>query len=102
MHNPNDLIQEMLASEKPIKVNPDSVLVDDVGRTLAQMIRKDRREKKRAEHDANLRENHVYCRKRCKLFKERRCFKKTYEQQTECVNSRGYEKPEVVQPEVVN
>ena len=59
------------------------------------------RDRKKAEHDANIRCNYRYCRKKCKLFKERRCYKKTFEEQKTCADSRGYEREEVLIPEVV-
>ena len=68
---------------------------------LSQQIRQIQRERKKALHDANIRENNRFCRKRCKLFKTRQCFKKTYEQQCECERTRGYEREEVIVPEVV-
>ena len=93
MHYPTSPIDEIIANERPIKLNPDQVLVDDVGTTLAQSIRKYNREQKRAEHDANIRENYRPCRKKCKLFHKNCCFNKTFEEQKSCWDNKEYEKP---------
>ena len=62
MHYPTSAIDEIIAHEKPIKLNPEQVVVDDIGTTLASEIRKFQREQKRAEHFANIRENYKPCR----------------------------------------
>ena len=95
MDYPRTPIDEIIAHEKPIKVNPEHVLVDDVGTTLATEIKRFQKEQKQRERDANIHVNHKFCRKnKCGLFHIRRCFAKSYEQQLECVNCKGYERPE--------
>lgn len=70
--------------------------------SLSSELKKLERERKKQLHDDNIRHNHKFCRKKCKLFKERKCYWKSLQQQTECVNSRGYEKEEAAMtPEVV-
>ena len=94
MHYPSSPIDDIIANERPIKVDPSQVLVDDIGTTLAQSLRKFNREQKRAEHDANLRENYKPCRKnKCKLFLTRRCYLKTLEEQKSCWDNKEYLKP---------
>ena len=94
MHYPSTPIDEILANEKPIKVDPEHVLVDNIGTTLAEHIRKQEKEQKQRERDANIHVNHKFCRKnKCGLFHIRRCFAKSYEEQLKCVTDKDYEKP---------
>lgn len=82
------VLQDNLRDEPPIP-EPCRVLASGtLGMLMQEVNRINRsleRERKKAEHDANLRYNHIYCRKRCKLFKQRKCYNKTYEEQCECV-----------------
>lgn len=82
------VLQDSLRDEPPIP-EPCRVLANGtLGMLMQEVNRINRsleRERKKAEHDANLRYNHIYCRKRCKLFKRNECYKKTYEEQCECV-----------------
>lgn len=82
------VLQDSLRDEPPIP-EPCRVLANGtLGMLMQEVNRINRileRERKKAEHDANLRYNHIYCRKRCKLFKVNKCYKKTYEEQCECV-----------------
>ena len=95
------LEHEPLNSDKMI----DSLKYGSMGMIMSSLqreFRKLERERKKQLHDENIRCNHKFCRKKCKLFKERQCYRKTFQQQTECVDSRGYEKEEVaLTPEVV-
>ena len=94
MHYPTSAIDEIIAHEKPIKLNPEQVVVDDIGTTLASEIRKFQREQKRAEHFANIRENYKPCRKnKCGLFHKNCCFNKSFEEQKKCFDNREFEKP---------
>ena len=67
----------------------------------AQFQRKIERESRQARRYANIHRNYKFCRKKCTLFKERQCYRKTFEEQKACADSRGYEKEEVLVPEVV-
>ena len=69
--------------------------------SISRELKKLERERKKQLHDESIRCNHKFCRKKCKLFKKRKCYQKSLQQQTECVNNRGYEKEEVLNPEVV-
>ena len=99
------VLHDTLKNEPPIP-NPGRILAEGTfGALMGELGKIQRqiyREQKKAAHDANIRHNHKFCRKRCKLFKERKCFLKSYEEQCKCVADRGYEKPEVLTPEVVN
>lgn len=82
----------------------DSLKCSSMGTIMSSIsseLKKLERERKKQLHDENIRHNHKFCRKKCKLFKERRCYEKTFEQQCDCVTSQGYLQPEVITPEVV-
>lgn len=94
------LEHEPLNSDKVI----DSLKYCSMGMIMSSIsreMRKLERERKKQLHDENIRENNVFCRKRCKLFKTRECYKKSYEEQRECERTKGYEREPVVVPEVV-
>ena len=100
------VLHDSLKNEPPIP-NPARILAEGTFGALmgelGKIQRQINRERTKAAHDANLRYNHMFCRKKCKrLFKERKCYLKSYEEQCKCVAERGYEKPEVLTPEVVN
>lgn len=85
------------ASARFIASGPMNALMTEAARLGRQI----ERERKQAQREANVHCNYKFCRKKCKLFKVRSCYKKTFEEQKACADSRGYEKEEVLVPEVV-
>ena len=87
------VLQDNLRDEPPIP-EPCRVLASGaLGMLMQEVSRINRsleRERKKAEHDANLRYNHKFCRKRCKLYKSNSCFLKSYEEQLKCVENQEY------------
>ncbi len=97
-------LMDMIKDEPPLPASARLIASGPLNALMAEAARIDRqieRERKKVEHDSNLRCNYKFCRKKCKKFKERACYKKTFEEQKACADSRGYEKEEVLVPEVV-
>lgn len=86
MDDPKSVIQDIISDEPPITVPFQPLMQGDMG----QIMRKIERERKRSEHDANIRENYTFCRKKCKLFKKCQCFKKSFDEQKDCADSGKY------------
>lgn len=84
-----DSLKEAIKGEQPIHLSKAPLMEG----AFAQIMRKAQRENKRNMHFMNAKENFKFCRKRCKLFKCRECFKKTFEEQKACYESGGYNNP---------
>lgn len=82
------VIQDIVKTEKPIEVSPSSMLASG---NFAEIMRKAAKINKQALRDLSVKENFKYCRKRCKHFHECECWKKTFEEQKSCYESKGYE-----------
>lgn len=83
-------IDEITKTEQPIHLKKPPLME---GR-FADVMRKMYKENQKKIRDLNVKENFKFCRKKCPFFKTRSCFKKTFQEQKECYDSRGYEKPE--------
>lgn len=97
-------LMNMLKDEPPLPASARFIASGPLNELMAEAARIERqaeRERKKAERELNLHCNYKFCRKKCKLFKVRQCYRKTFEEQKACADSRGYEKEEVLVPEVV-
>lgn len=107
MHAQNALMMAaaMAAGVEPLGHVPhnSNPMLDMIGGDLGSIMNKLRKNRQRElRAAAGIHENNRFCRKnKCGLFKTRQCWKKTYEQQCECERTKGYEKEEVLTPEVV-
>ncbi len=97
-------LMDMIKDEPPLPASARLIASGPLNALMAEAARLERqaeRERKKAERELNMHCNYKFCRKKCKKFKERACYKKTFEEQKACADSKGYEKEEVLVPEVL-
>ena len=97
-------LMDMIKDEPPLPASARFIASGPLNELMTEAARLGRqieRERKQAQREANVHCNYKFCRKKCKLFKVRSCYKKTFEEQKACADSGGYEREEVLVPEVV-
>ena len=103
MHSPE--LMNMIKDEPPLPASARFIASGPLNALMAEAARLGRqieRERKQAQREANVHCNYKFCRRnKCGQYKIRCCWKKTFEEQKACADSRGYEKEEVLVPEVV-
>lgn len=80
-------IDEIVKEEQPIHLKKPPLME---GR-FADVMRKMYKENQKKIRDLNVKENFKFCRKKCKRLKECECWKKTFAEQKDCYEKRGYE-----------
>ena len=82
------VIQDIVKTQKPIEVSPSSILATG---NFAEIMRKAAKVNKQSLRDLSVKENFKFCRKHCKHFHKCECWKKPFEEQKSCYESKGYE-----------
>lgn len=97
-------LMDMIKNEPPLPASARFIAFGPLNELMAEAARLEHqieRERRQAQREANVHCNYKFCRKKCLKFKERRCWEKTFEEQKACATSRGYDKEEVLVPEIV-
>lgn len=79
-------IDEIVKEEQPIHLKKPPLME---GR-FADVMRKMYKENQKKIRDLNVKENFKFCRKKCSFFKCKNCFRRSFQEQKECAESKKY------------